>query len=180
MKLMIIGISALLLLLSFTSVVYGFFEIDTQTQVSSVIDGVTFVTVNEEIFKLADIQPTCTDVDNSTGYISSKSLLSSLIKGKTVYLDIDNLYITDFYGAGNKTVCVVYIEFNSTHYINVNQALVAQRLVVVNDVENDFNPEDWTRLTKKEKIPEIPSGTILSLFLITALIVTTYITRMKS
>ena len=143
MKLSIIGIFALLLLLFFTSVVYGFVEIDTQTQVSSVIDGVTFVTVNEEIFKLADIQPTCTDVDNSTGYISSKSLLSSLIKGKTVYLDIDNLYVTDFYGTGNKTVCVVYVEFNSTHYINVNQALVAQRLVVVNDVENDFNPEEW-------------------------------------
>jgi len=180
MKLGIIGIFTLLLFLSFTPVVYGFIEIDTQTQVSSVIDGVTFETINEGIFKLADIELTCADIDNATGYISSKSLFASLIEGKTVYLDIDSLYVTDIYGTGNKTVCVVYLDFNSTHNLNVNQALVIQRLVVVNDLENDFNPEEWTRFIKKQIMPEFPLWIILPLFLSTTLIVTGYRNSMKS
>ena len=180
MKFTLSAIFALYVLLSFTSVVYGLVEIDTQTQVSSVIDGVTFETINGELFKLADIELTCADIDNSTGFISSKSLLSSLIEGKNVYLDIDSLYVTDFYGTGNKTVCVAYLDFNSTHYHNVNQALVMQRLVVINDLENDFNPEEWNRFTKKQNIPEFPSWIIPPLFLITTLIVAVYRKHMKS
>jgi hypothetical protein len=172
MKLTFVGIFVLVFRASFVPVVYGFVEIDTQTQVTSIIDGVTFETVDEKIFTLADIQPTCTDVDNSTGFISAKSLLDSLIQGKTVYLDIDSLYVTDSYGTDNKTVCVVYLDYNSTHYLNVNQALVAQRLVVVNDLENDFNPNEWTYFTAKQNIPEFPSWLILSLFLTTTLLLT--------
>jgi len=174
MKLTIIGIYILVLMLSFAPVVYGFVETDSQTQVRSVIDGVTFVTIDDKIFRLADIDPTCADIDNSTGFISSKILLESLIAGKTVYLDIDSLYVTDFYGTGNKTVSLVYLDFNSTHYLNVNQALVNQRLVVVNDLENDFNPEEWTLFNKKQNIPEFASWVILPLFLIATLIVVLY------
>ena len=180
MKLTLIGIFALLLFPLFTPVVHGFNEIDTQTQVSSVIDGVTFETINKEIFKLADIEPTCTDIDNATGFITTKILLTSLIEGKTVYLDIDSLYVTDFYGTGNKTVCVAYLDFNSTHYQNVNQALVIQRLVVVNDLDNDFNPEEWPRFIKKQNIPEFPSWIIFLLLLITTIIVVAYRNHMKS
>ena len=180
MKLTLGAIFALYLLLSLAPVVYGLVEIDIQTQVSSVIDGVTFTTNNGELFKLADIELTCADIDNATGFISSKSLLTSLIEGKTVYLDIDSIYVTDFYGSGNKTVCVAYIDFNSTHYHNVNQALVTQQLVVIYDLENDFNPEEWNSFTKKLNVPEFHSGIILPIFLIATLIVAMYRSHMKS
>ena len=71
----------------FVPVVYGFVEIEIQVEVNSIIDGVTFTGSDNEVFKLADLSPTCTDIDNSTGFISSKNLLSSLILGKTVFLD---------------------------------------------------------------------------------------------
>ena len=179
MKLTVVATIVLLLLVAFVPVVYGFVQIDTQTHVTSVIDGVTFETDNGKLFKLADIEPTCTDVDNSTGYITPKSLLSSLIERKSVYLDIDSLYVTDFYGTDNKTVCVAYLDYNSTHYLNVNQALLTQRLVVASDVENDFNPTDWTDFAEKQNVPEFTSGLILSLFLITTLVVTIYTNHMK-
>jgi hypothetical protein len=135
---------------SFFPVVYGSAEIDKTSIVDSVINAVTFETETQELFKLADIEFTCTDIENSTGFITAKGLLGSLVVGKTVYLDIDSQYITDVFGTGNRTVGVVYVDFNSTHFLNVNQVLVEQRLVTINDVENDFNPNDWTHFTAKE------------------------------
>ena len=135
---------------SFFPLVYGSAEIDKTAIVNSVIDAVTFETETQEFFKLADIEFTCTDIENSTGFITAKGLLASLVVGKTVYLDIDSQYITDVFGTGNRTVSVVYVDFNSTHLLNVNQILVEQRLVTIVDVENDFNPNDWTYFTAKE------------------------------
>lgn len=147
-------------------IVYGLGEIDTSNIVSEVIDGVSFKTRNQEFYKLADIEPTCTDVDNSTGFISAKNLLGSLILNKNVYLDIDNQYVTDYFGTGNRTVCVVYIDFNSTHYLNVNQVIIEQRLVIINDSENDFNPKKWSFFVEKRLIPEFSFLTIPALFII--------------
>ena len=78
-------------MISYIPLVFGSGEIDTSNMVNVVIDGVTFETTTEGIFKLADIEPTCTDIDNSTGFITFKSLLDLLIMGKTVFLDIDSL-----------------------------------------------------------------------------------------
>ena len=154
MKSSIFCIFLIILICSFNSLVFGFTEINKTTVVTSVINEVTFETETQEIFKLADIEATCTDIENSTGFITAKSLLSSLVLGKTVYLDIDSFYITDNYGTGNRTVCVVYIDFNSTHYLNVNQVLVKQRLVAIKDAENDFNPNNWTHYVAKPIEPK--------------------------
>ena len=96
-------------------------------------------------------------------------------RNATVYLDIDSFYVSDNYGTGNRTVCVVYIDFNSTHYLNINQILVKQRLVAIKDVENDFNPNVWAYYTAKPielkesetpmklKQPEIPTDALMNL-----------------
>ena len=97
----------------------------------------------------------------SNGYIRS-IYPSRFAKGRiyvTVtginYDDLGNyIYVSDNYGTGNRTVCVVYIDFNSTHYLNINQILVKQRLVAIKDVENDFNPNDWVHYIAKPIEPE--------------------------
>ena len=156
----------ILVTFSFTTIVYGSEEIDRSIIVDRVIDGVTFGIDNENTFKLADIEPTCTDIDNSTGYISAKNLLASLILNKNVYLDIDDLYTWDFHGSGNRTVCVAYVDFNSTHYLNVNKVLVNRRLVVIKDNENDFKPDEWRIFVEKQLIPEFSFWIIPSLLLV--------------
>ncbi|MEJ2240949.1 MAG: hypothetical protein P8Y18_02235, partial [Candidatus Bathyarchaeota archaeon] len=157
------------LIASVFPLVNGSSEIDTAVSVNSIIDGVTFETKTQGIFKLADIEHRCTDIEDSTGLVTTKGLLSSLILGKNVYLDIDNQYITDNFGAGNRTIAVAYIDHNSTHYLNVNQALIEYRYVIINDVENDFNPEEWTLFINKQTVPEFPILTIILLFLIITL-----------
>jgi hypothetical protein len=174
MKLSVLSLFFVLLLLSLNPLVYAFAKIDTTVTANSVIDGVTFETDIQEIIKLADIEHTCTDVENSTGLITTKGLLGSLILGKTVYLDIDSQYVTDNFGTGNRTVSVVYIDHNSTHYLNVNQALVEYRYAIVKDVENDFSPEKWTLYVNKQTVPEFPSTLFLGLLIITTLLIITY------
>ena len=161
----------ILVIFSFTTIVYGSEEIDRSIIADRVIDGVTFGIDNQNTFKLADIEPTCTDIDNSTGYISAKNLLANLILNKNVYLDIDNMYTWDFHGSGNRTVCVAYVDFNSTHYMNVNKVLINRKLVVIKDNENDFNPEEWSNYVEKQLISEfsfwiIPGLLVLFPFII--------------
>ncbi|MEJ2271747.1 MAG: hypothetical protein P8X91_04550 [Candidatus Bathyarchaeota archaeon] len=166
MKLSIFSILFFILIASVIPLVSGSPEIDNTVFVNSIIDGVTFETETQGIFKLADIEQRCTDIEDSTALVTTKGLLSSIIMGKNVYLDIDSQYITDNFGAGNRTVAVVYIEHNTTHYLNVNQALIEYRYVIINDVKNDFNTEEWTLFTNKQTVPEFPSWTIIPLFLI--------------
>ncbi len=171
MKLSIFSIFFVVLIVSVIPNVYGLSEIDTTVSVNTIIDGVTFETETQGIFKLADIEHRCTDIEDSTGLVTTKGLLSSLVMGKTLYLDIDSQYITDNFGAGNRTVAVVYIDHNSTHYLNVNQALFEYRYVIINDVENDFNPEEWSLFINKQTVPEFSSFFILPLFVISIIAV---------
>ena len=64
------------------------------------------------------------------------------------------MYIWDFHGSDNRTACVVYVDFNSTHYLNVNKVLVNRRLVVIKYNENDFKPEEWSIYGEKQLISE--------------------------
>ena len=68
--------------------------------------------------------------------------LSELIYNKRVYLDVDDLSVTDPYG---RYVCLVYADYSATHYINVNQALLVRGVAVVDDYyNNEFSPYEWT------------------------------------
>ena len=164
MKTVLFGVIFLVLLVFAIPAVSCLEEIDTSVLVVKVIEGDTFETETESIIKLADIDPACADIDNSTGYFSAKSILASLVENKTVYLDIDDLHITDQSGTGNKTVAVVYVDYNSTHYRNVNYTMFNQKLLAVNDQDNDFNPNTWTQFVKKHDIPEFPTGALITIF----------------
>jgi len=162
------------MVVSFTQVVYGLGEIEISTVATSVIDGYSFETTSEGTIRLADGDIQCNDWDNSTGFMSSKSIFSSLIEGKMVYLDIDNLYITGYLGTGNRTVAVTYINHNSTHFFNIYYALVKTGFAIIEDAENDFNPEDWSNYLNKENIhlaSNFPPGIILLLSVIATLVI---------
>ena len=96
------------------------------------------------------------------GYAEAKEYLKSLINDKTVYLDIDDVYVWDARGSGYRLVCVTYVEYNSTHLMNVNEALIQARYVEIKNYDNEFNPYTWSLYVSKSEdaIPTFPLATI--------------------
>lgn len=70
----------------------------------------------------------------------AKRALTALVYGRSVYLDIDDLYVNDRYG---RVVAVVYMPVNSTHLLNINLWLVVNGYAEVRDYQNEFNPSSW-------------------------------------
>lgn len=121
--------------------------------------GDTFDTTTEGRIRLADVDA---PEYGQSGYYDAKQVLEDLVDGKTVYLDIDDIYETDPYG---RLVCVVYVKFSSTHYKNVNKALVSEGVADIDNYYNEFNPYEWSLTVLKDTIPEFSSLVILPLFI---------------
>jgi len=113
-------------------------KIDASAVVYKVVDGDTFDAFPVGRVRLADVN---TPEVGEPGYYEAKDFLSSLIYGRRVYLDVDDLYVMDKY---NRLVCVVYVRYNSTHLLNVNEALLLKGLAVIRDYPNEFDPYTWT------------------------------------
>ncbi len=113
-------------------------EIDEVGTVTRVVDGDTFDATPVGRVRLADIN---TPEVGQLGAREATDHLSSLIRNRVVYLDVDDLYGSDVYG---RVVAVVYVRHNATHLINVNEALLEAGLAAVADFPNEFNPETWT------------------------------------
>lgn len=165
----------LLILLSFVATTliipaaqsYNPWKNDMTAVVSQVVDGDTFHTTSGDKIRLADIdapevgQPGANEATNA---------LISFVGGKTVYLDIDYISRTDQYG---RLVCVVYVDYNSTHVENVNKALLVEGVAVIWDHKNnEFDPYTWTLYNQKMEIPEFsnPAVTAIAVMAILLLI----------
>lgn len=142
-------------------------EVDLNGAVVDIIDGDTFdiVATNRTQYRvrLADIDAPERD---EAGYAEAKEYLKMLIYGKSVYLDVDDLYTWDNYGSGSRLVCVVYIEYNVTHYLNVNEALVKAGYAQKKEFANEFNPYSWSLYTPKLESTDFPFKPILTLIAI--------------
>jgi len=66
--------------------------------------------------------------------------VKGLCEGKEVYLDIDDIHIIDTYG---RIVAVVYIPYNETHRVNLNQLLLIEGYAEAKEYLNEFNPDVW-------------------------------------
>lgn len=120
-------------------IVYGSsLEIDATAFVVEIVDGDTFRTADGYKVRLADVNA---PERGEREYREAKKFLASLIYRRTVYLDVDDIGRTDRYG---RLICVVYVDYNSTHYKNVNKALVINGHAVIADHKNEFNPYAWT------------------------------------
>lgn len=124
----------MLLVLAFSAVQFVLCaEIDRTSTVVSVHDGDTLTLTTGEKVRLADLNaPELGDAgaDEATEY------LRSLVNKKTVYLDVDDKYQTDAFG---RLVCVVYVDYNATHYLNVNKALISGGYAEARNYDNEFN-----------------------------------------
>jgi len=103
--------------------------------VTRVVDGDTFyVSGLPERVRLADVN--APELSTAEGQ-RAKAALEALLLGRWVCLDIDDLYRTDRYG---RFVAVAYLDYNKTHWLNINQWLVERGYAVYVDYPNEFHP----------------------------------------
>ena len=148
-----ISISVYSVLLFYYSV-----EIDLTSTAIYIVDGDTFDISSGDRIRLADID--CPERGHS-GFYEATNALSNLIYGKTVYLDIDDLYVYDT--VGSRLVCLVYVEYDSTHYLNVNKALLEYGFAYIDDYPNEFDPLTWKLLVPKPQTSDNIKFLIVSL-----------------
>ena len=125
------GLSKILVVYSSSSI-----EIDAQGYVTKVIDGDTIDVSNFGRIRLADID--CPETGEA-GYYDSKNYLSSLVYNKLVYIDKDEKL-----GPYDRFICIIYVRWNSTYLLNVNEALLNKGFAVISNYQNEFNPYTWT------------------------------------
>jgi len=147
---------------------YSSGEFDKIATVEWVIDGDTFRTDENEKVRLADIN---TPEENAPGYWEATNYMISTVKNKVVFLDIDDKYIYDDQGDGTRLVSVVYVDYNQTHYLNVNKALLENDLAVIWEHDNEFNPYTWTLFVSKNSIPEFSSLVVVPIFIIMSAVI---------
>ena len=118
-------------------------EVDLVATVYKVVDGDTFDAFPSGRVRLADIN--APELSEEGGQ-EAKGALINLVLNRKVYLDVDDLYIMDRY---NRLVCVVFIDYNSTHVLNVNKWLIENGYAQITDYKNEFDPSTWTLYNKK-------------------------------
>jgi endonuclease YncB( thermonuclease family) len=123
-------------------------EIDETTVVTRVIDGDTFDTLSGDRIRLADVD---TPEKGESGYHEARNFTIKLLYLQSVFLDIDDVHKTDRY---DRLVCVVFVDYNTTHFLNVNKALLDEGYATIWDFENEFNPYTWRRYYPKEEDSE--------------------------
>ena len=125
-------------------------EIDIKDIAINIVDGDTFDIESGERVRLADVNAYESGSPRSE---EAKDYLTYKIVNQTVYLDVDaNGALYD------RLVCVVYVDYNTTHYQNINKELLFYDLVELTDYNNEFNPSSWTLYVSKNLTPTpIPS-----------------------
>jgi hypothetical protein len=119
-------------------------EYEITSKTSKVRDGDTFEIPDHPAIRLADID---SPESIEQGGPEATFALTQLISEKTVHLDIDNVHHYD--SSGKRLVCVVYVEHNRTHLINVNQALVVLGQASIVDHDNQWDPHTWSLYVAK-------------------------------
>ena len=105
--------------------------------VIKVVDGDTFDVEGIGRIRLADVNTP--EMDTEEGR-EAKEYVRGLCYHKRVYLDIDDLYVTGKYG---RIIAVVYVPYNKTHYVNLNQLLLQEGYAEARGYPNEFDPGDW-------------------------------------
>jgi len=52
---------------------------------------------------------------------------------------------------------VVYVPYNETHYVNLNQLLLKEGYAEARDYPNEFDPDDWMAPLEYEYVAILPS-----------------------
>ncbi len=153
MSLAKLPIALLIILLVTTHIITAQYivDVDALCIVTRVIDGdtvdVVIVRVFDEKYSMLsgrEVRVRFADINAPEIYTTedkaAKDFLYSLVQGKYVYLDIDDLYVYDRYG---RIVAVVYLPVNNTTLLNVNLYLVVKGYAEITDYPNEFYPATW-------------------------------------
>jgi len=124
-------------------------EYEIVSQPTHIRDGDTFEIPNYPAIRLADVS--CPETYQYGGP-EATSVLTQLIWGETVYIDVDDVYVT---GPYSRYICLVYIDYNSTHLLNVNLAMVLKGKATITDYDNQWNPYTWTLHVPKPTTQDI-------------------------
>ena len=154
-KLTILLLACMIISLSVGTVEASTLEIDRVAVVTKVIDGDTFDIDSGDRVRFADIN---TPENIEVGYQEAKDYVAGLVEGKTVYLDIDDKYTIDT--TGTRIVGLIYVNYNSTHYMNLNKALLQNHYATVWDHDNEFDPANWNLFESKTITTPNPSSTL--------------------
>ena len=149
-------------------------KVDIVATVGLVVDGDTFHTINDTKIRLADI-----DAPESyeNRYQESKDFLASLVDGKSVYIDIDDISRTDQYG---RYICLVLVKHNSSYFLNVNKAMVDNGYAVISDyTNNEFNPYTWSTYYSENDVSVVPEFSKTALLLLGILIFSMILIKKK-
>jgi len=154
-------------------------EIDLEGIANNVIDGDTFdmtaANGTQYRIRLADVDA---PERYEEGYVESGEYLRGLVSGESVYLDIDDLYVWDDYGNGNRLVGIIYINHNSSYLLNVNEALFQAGHLLKKEYDNEFTPYNWSLYVSIQESSEFPS-TIIAVVAIAALLLALIFTRRR-
>jgi hypothetical protein len=129
-------------------------EVDGTAVVTYIVDGDTFDVHTDDRIRLADID---TPELSEQGGQEAKDFLSDWIFGNPVYLDVDDYY--QFDTNGTRIVCVVYTYYNTTHLLNVNKLLLNEGHAIIDNHDNEFNPNSWSLYVLNPTSTSSPSPT---------------------
>ncbi|MEM4913738.1 MAG: hypothetical protein QW579_06000 [Desulfurococcaceae archaeon] len=115
------------------------------------------------VVRLADID--APELDTPEGEEAQNALINLLAAyNNIVYLDIANYSreagcssgLVDNYG---RIVAVLYVRVNRTYILNVNKWMVDNEYAVIQDFQDDFDPDKWSLYleysVESEKLPEV-------------------------
>lgn len=119
------------------------YEIDLVVNCTAVIDCESFKVQNRNI-KFADITTTEEGQEESD---DATLVLSEFLVGEIVYLDTDTKSDEN---DDENIVSVVYVEYNSTHFINLNYFIsFSPYYETLDDATNDFDPNTWNLIEER-------------------------------
>jgi hypothetical protein len=163
----------IILFIIFTSIVFvgaiPLFRVEYEivSQPSHIRDGDTFEIPHNPAIRLADVS--CPETYEYGGSEATYAL-TQLIDGRTVYIDVDDVYGTGPYG---RLICLVYVDFNNTHFLNVNEAMVVLGQATITDYDNQWNPHQWTLFVSKPTTEDVAillgASAIISLVIVITL-----------
>lgn len=125
--------------------------IDSESECVYVVDGDTIDIINGNRLRLADIN---IPEIGENGYQEAKDYMKSLVLFEDLFIDYDD-YGSMSYG---RYICMVFIQYNSTHLRNVNLEMLESGYTELMDyTNNEFDPDCWELYIKYSE-PEDPSS----------------------
>lgn len=134
---------------------------------TKVFDGDTYVSEGATM-QLADI---VAPGSGEFGYALAKSALQNLIENHIVWENVGGKDQND------RWVCVTFVPWNITHFVNVNRYMVENGFANESDSPNEFGPSEWELYVPKDDfgwplVPEFSSiGYFASILLATSAVV---------